>query len=84
MGKRKKKKLTEEEIDQILADNPPEPFPETTIVSSEDIVFVDESIDPVQEWKNQLKILYVTRPIYNGREYKVLHKWYSQLEALTR
>lgn len=36
----------------------------------------------VQKLKDELQTLYDNRPIYNGREYSVLHRWYSQLEAL--
>jgi len=32
--------------------------------------------------KIALKDLYTNRPIYEGLEYKPLHKWYSQLEVL--
>lgn len=65
---------------------------EEPVVFSEDaetlIEVVQESKDEecqkkMSELKMALKELYDNRPIYIGREYNVLHKWYKQLEALT-
>jgi len=43
---------------------------------------LSESVNPVQELKDQLKIWFDERPRYNGRQYNEYHKWCSRGEAL--
>ncbi len=55
-----------------------DPELETTIIDE------PEPVDPVQEWKDRLKAVYDDRPVFIGRQYNHVHKWYSRLEALCR
>jgi len=50
--------------------------------TSDEILTFNEDTKKLERLKIALKDLYANRPIYNGREYSVLHKWYSQIEAL--
>lgn len=40
--------------------------------------------DPLKKWKKQLQEIYDDRPIYAGREYNQLHKWYTRLAELLK
>ena len=48
-----------------------------TEIEREPIMEVPSMVD-----KAKLKELYDARPIFNGREYRELHKWFEQLRGL--